>query len=324
MRRWGPGVLAGALVLVALLALRSANAPTPEPAASPTAAPPPRPAAPARPFRPWSPAAAAPVVPDDAHPPSIYEAGHSAVAEVLGFVAIRCWVGPEWDTEDLVGAYHQKISNGWYTNVEDRLAGQHGVEKRFEVPDAPADARDWEKVDFETLFVVSWRAEGPGETVPCEVHTLERATLRVRVIDQEGRAVSGAKVFGCGSGADGDPSGLAVLEEAHAGSDCALRAYRVGDVEICDGTLEVTALAPNEERAIDLPATCSDLRDPSALELGLVEPLAFELEPSPLTELSYEEQIARFQALKSHGLGDGADALLDGLIAHREHMIAWP
>jgi hypothetical protein len=273
---------------------------------------------PERPPLPSLPGPTAPTEPDEAHPPSVYEAGHAAVAESLGLVAIRCWVGPEWDTEDLVGKYHQKISNGWYTNVEEQLVGDRGVEKRFEVPDVPPDADEFERIDFETLFVVSWRAERPGEMVPCEVHTLERAALRVRVRDLDGNAVPGATVYGCGSNGQSDARGLATLEETHASSACELTAYTAGAERMCQGKLGVSALAADEERAVDLTVECGALVEAAE---DMLQTFGFELPKSDFPELSDEEEIARFRELKGRDLGPGADALLDGLIAHREYLI---
>jgi hypothetical protein len=177
-------------------------------------------------------------------------------------VAIQCWVGPEWDTDDLVGPFQQRIANGWYTNVESSLSGYHSVEQRYVKADVPPDAHFTERVGFETYMDVSWRAE-PGEVLAeCEVHRVERATLRVTAVDARGRPLGETTVYGCGGSGETDAHGVATLEVQTA-TRCGLTAYRYGaglqTADTCNGSVLVTPLAGGEIRDATVTLACFDI-----------------------------------------------------------------
>ncbi len=292
-----------ALALVAgLLAIRPTPV-APEPmAVAPVAAAP-------RAVRP-PPAA---VAPPDAPPPA-YLAGHAAIAGALGYVAVKCWVGTEWDTDGLVGEFHQKIEGGWYTNVETALSGEHGVERRYEDPAAPL------RTGFETLFVVSWSATEPGGVVPCHVEQIEHAELRVRVVDAADRPVPGARVSGCGASGESDAAGLAVLDEAKARHECVVRGQVPHDGGgVCAGQARVPALAADETRDVVVALQCRELGEEPRVSAGARS----EPWPIQLPERTDAEELAVLQDLSRRDLGDAGDRLIDELVAHKERMAAW-
>jgi hypothetical protein len=314
VRRWpSVAVALGILALVAagawwLWPVPAAEAPATR-AALPTPTPPVARPVPSRPV--LAPPSAPP---PEAAPASPYLAAHEAVAQALGYVAITCWVGTAWDTEDLVGAYHQKIKHGWYSNVEESLAGRHGVERQWYDPDRG------EPGQFETLFEVSWTASAPGESVPCTVHTLSYADVRVHVADQDGRPVAGATVYGCGSHAETDAQGEGVLEQVFAGERCSLSASAFpAEGERCSGTLAAGPFVADSGVDLDMAVTCGSLFDAYSREEPDPEPASA---PSGLVALSTEDELARFRVLAGQDLGEDGDRLIDALIIHREAMLA--
>lgn len=312
VRTWivvAPGALGAVVLAWWLLARRPVVAP---PAPAVAANPPPVPeAAPAAPpvDPPTAPeaAAAAPTL-----------AAHAAVAEALGYVAIRCFVGTEWDTDDLVGKYHQRIAGGWYTNVENALAGRHGVERRYPIPGQEGPMA----VTFENLFEVSWSAAAPGDVVPCTVHPIEHAELQVRLVDDAGRPAAGFQVYGCSGDDVTDADGLAVLE-VEAGDPCRLTAYAKATEghALCRAHADEPALVKDEVRRVELRLEC----------LTVEEHIARRDEPDPpprgpppdfLPEIPDAEELARFRELARRDFGPEGNALVGGLVAHRERMIA--
>lgn len=318
-RRIGLGALAlfVALAVAWWLVPAPAPAPAPTPVATAEAPPPERPPVPT--VRPVVEAAAD--TDTEEPPPSVYLEGHLAVAEALGALAIRCWVGPEYDTEDLVGAFHQKVSNGWYTNVETELEGYHSVERKYyDNPDAPTERERGPQ--FETLFRVSWSATDRDGVVPCQVHfDVAYGELRVHVVDEQGAPVRGATVYGCGRSADSDAQGLALLEQVFAETRCSLTAYTSGASAMCRGTTTLEPwLAADEVRDVELPLDCQTMED----LLAGAEPLA-RPPRRPRRKgsgLSTEEELRRFRALKGRSdLGEGGQRLVDDLIEHREFLL---
>ena len=267
----------------------------------------------------------------DVPEPSPYLAAHAAVAEALGLVAIRCWVGTEYDSDDLVGWYQQRISNGWYTNVVTQLEGRQAVERRFERPDVPEDAARWEKYDFETLFVVSWKAEAPGEVARCEVHPQGYGTLRVRVVDQDGLPLPRASVHCCGAAAESDRHGVAVLEQVRAGRPYVLKGARheidhtLREGDWCEGFMAVDPFEPDETRELELALHCLEFEEVVAGDAAMFLELNTASVEEPVEELprpSTAEELARLRALRaSPAMGEAAGRLLDTLIAGRERAL---
>lgn len=261
--------------------------------------------------------------PHDPPAPDSKAAGHSRVAEALGLVAIRCFVGEELDGDDLVGRFHQRIENGWYSHVERSLEGEHPVERRLAAvepnPDLPDGLGD---VDFETIFTVRWKASAPGETVPCTVEWPRYAEVTVRAVDDEGGPIAGAKLYGCGGGGISDANGEATWQ-VFADEPCLLRGHTpfVAGQMIRGGAAPLEALEEHAQVAVDLRLSASgrpDVEIPVAR--GPVAPRTALLRANPTTEADHREEIRVFQGLLDGATGTQAE-LLEGLIAHRERLI---
>jgi hypothetical protein len=230
-----------------------------------------------------------------------YLAGHAAIAQALGYVAVSCWIGTEWDTESLGG--YQKIKGGWYSDVKRELVGEDLVTRRYPRPsDEPAGELTFE----EPLFYVSWAASAPGQEVPCTVRYPIYAELRVAVVGADGAPVEGAQVYGCSSQGRSE-GGVALLEQALAGEDCALH----GNFGVHAGYAMVSALAENEIRTLTLLVS-EDAAPP------VFTPAPATLRRSP------EEELAALRTLSEAGdlSADGAQ-LVGQIIAHLELRKAW-
>ncbi|MFT4628265.1 MAG: hypothetical protein ACI8PZ_006960 [Myxococcota bacterium] len=139
---------------------------------------------------------------DEEVTPESWSAAHTALAEALGYVAIRCYVGTEMDADDYVGSrFGRKVENGWFSDVVRTLEGTAVVERSFAstlpgriVGDLVLDR------DFEAVFQVSWKAEAFGTTVPCTVAWPTYADLTVQVVDQHGEPVPEVRVAIGGQG----------------------------------------------------------------------------------------------------------------------------
>lgn len=249
---------------------------------------------------------------------SPYRFAHASVAEALGYVAIECWVGTTFDTDELVSKhptgpipfsndFHQRISNGWYTNVEKSLSGWHGVHRR-----AP-----WSPMG-EALFVVSWSATAPGEVVPCKVHPLDSGTLRVTVHDPEGRPVPQVEVHGCLSHGKTDAEGLAVLENAHAVAGCSVTAQMTGPSDgapqhVCYGAQTIEGLAAGETEEVDLQLRCGTWRE--------VHDVDGDEEPE-LRVLDTQAETDRLYDLSDEDVGEPGNQVVEDLLVERELLHA--
>lgn len=234
---------------------------------------------------------------------------HQDIAAALGLVGIRCHVGAELDTRDLGGSYNQRIEGGWYSDVVVSLEGNQEIARRF-----PRDATDdpW-AVDLETLFFVSWKAETPGQTVPCEVSWPLYAELRVRVIDTSGRPVADARVFGCGKQGKSDENGRLTLD-GHAERACGLIGMTVA-YPLLIGNASVPPLDEHEVREVDL--TLEDLRP------GEPPPPADRpqrLIRWPPTETDQLREIYVFTRLRAEA-DDSRAELYDSLIENRRENL---
>lgn len=203
MRRWIP-VLVLAVVLLVLLALFGPwpTRPTPE-VSRPVSRAQPVPARTPTPSR-GRPAARAvesveEPVEEPPGPGSTVEA-HHRIAEALGGVSIRCWVGTQLDGTGIWGGrYAPRIENGWYSDVVSTLQGRQMV---MEEPDANGDN------EGKPLFEVRWEAEEAPSTVPCEVIWPDYAELVVRAVDDEGAPVEGVTIGGCSIDGHTDADGV--------------------------------------------------------------------------------------------------------------------
>jgi len=182
---------------------------------------------------------------------------YSDVAEALGYVAIRCYVGPEYDSDDYVGKIPQRVSNGWYTYIADTLRGTKYVERRYPVKDVDADASLMEHLgalDFETLFIVSWEAQQPGQTVPCTISYPKFAELRVTPRDQNGEVIDDVRVHGCGGQRTREGDEIVFADVfAEEEEPCFLKASCPADGVSCGGVLELPPFNEHEVRSVEFP-----------------------------------------------------------------------
>jgi len=148
--------------------------------------------------------------------PSGYAQAHADIAHVLGYVSVHCPVGAEVDGR-LVGMFSQRIHNGWYSNVETRLAGTHVIETQV-------GHNEKGRPEYETKLRVSWSATEAGQAVRCTIEPITWVPVTVIVRDSEGQPVAGAHVFGCG--VDGDTGLDGVLRtKARDHASCTVRTH---------------------------------------------------------------------------------------------------
>lgn len=247
--------------------------------------------------------------------PGGYADAHAAIARELGYVATHCYVGPEWDSDDLVGKFHQVVADGWYSHVETTLTGRRLVERRITWPGVPDDAPLFDRIDFADEFFVSWDATEPGQSVPCTVEHIARGALRVTVVDQQGHEVDGVRVSGCGTERVA-VDGRARLDGYRAGEWCTLRALCLGK-DWCDGRLELAPLDPGEQREVtfevwsEVPATREEKH-----EHMLTRPRWTAPPPDPL-ELSDDQELVRLQRMATRDLPPHTAELVDRLVARK-------
>ncbi|MBX2799488.1 MAG: hypothetical protein KTR31_17565 [Myxococcales bacterium] len=236
--------------------------------------------------------------------PHTARAGHQRVAEELGLVATRCFVGPEYDGDNYVGGFLQRVENGWYSHVEARLEGSRKVEQRFEGPNG--------QPEFESRFIVSWSATKPGQTVPCQVGRMRFALAHVTVLDPSGEPAEGVTVYGCGGSGTSDPSGV-VEFAVHAGQPCDLTAYLPG--EVSRATASVPAF---REGKVDRITIELETHDASDVQFELpTRPQSIATRPE--TEEEWDAEADLFEAWAA-GAEGSEKALYEALVNHRRRM----
>ena len=142
---------------------------------------------------------------------------HVRLAEALDPVAIRCWVGTEWEGLTLEKTRtRQAIEGGWYSDTVTELSGAHLVratERHLDLSRFPSRLF---RTDRTSLFRVSWEAERLGEEVACTVHPVELAAIDVQVVDEDGRPLPESRVY-LGANGTTDPQGWTTIEGLAAG-----------------------------------------------------------------------------------------------------------
>lgn len=142
----------------------------------------------------------APEQPEVAPGPGSAVVAHQRIAEALGGVSIRCYVGTQLDGTALWGGrYQPRIEDGWFSDVVRTLEGERQV---MQSPEVEGDN------EAKPLFEVRWKAEEAPSSVPCEVHWPDYAELVVRAIDAEGAPVEGVQVSGCSLNGRTDAEGV--------------------------------------------------------------------------------------------------------------------
>lgn len=158
-----------------------------------------------RPPRTWTPPVEPPEAAEEEDEDTI-RAMQARFAEKAGIVAIRCFVGTEYDGLPLVGRYGPAVQDGWYSDLVRERSGARFAEARYDTGPGFLD------FDLENPFYVTWDApEGASSTV-CTVHSMQFAYLTVEVLDPERRPVAQAMLFGCGASGRTDAAGLVELE----------------------------------------------------------------------------------------------------------------
>jgi hypothetical protein len=262
-------VLVCVAVLVFLLYLPSSGTTSEEPAADPT---------PQRDLthHPGSVDTADGVQDEGVVVPEGYPEAHAAIAEAMGYTAMVCWVGHDWDGEVVVnGSYNMRIEDGWYSDIEPSLYGRKAVDLPKKVP-CPDTGIRWLGcgVEFERLFWVSWKAEEPGQVATCTVEYATWGELRVAVRDQYGELIDGARVEGCGSEGKAVNGERAVLSDVFAGGRCTLFASCFNGV-FCSGMSSVSPpLRANEIREVTLDVVVWD--SPESRSLSFERHKAFD------------------------------------------------
>jgi hypothetical protein len=200
--------------------------------------------------------------------PNSVAVGHSRVAEALGLVSTRCFVGSAYGSPDLVGGvYDSDIHDGWYSNVETALEGSRRVEQRFV---DPKEKKLRDRYTFESLFVVHWKAEAPGQTVECTVEPIRYAELTVVATDEVGRPLSGARIHGCGGRGTTDDEGRVSYQVFANDPACTVRAVSGEPVPGLNVNKELAPFHEHETRTVEIelleqPYELPSFEQPNAL-----------------------------------------------------------
>lgn len=245
------------LALVAALALLGLwwFLPSTEPAAGPS---PKTPAAPA-PIAP-RPAAAPelppPPPPEPAGPaPGSIADAHRRIAERLGLITVRCFIGEQFDDQHFTDFYYRpRVENGWFTALVEEPQGAAVLSIMHKDPDDDSMAAML-AATFEFPYQIRWSApEGAIET-GCRVEEVGTAKLYVE-IEQEGggdELFAGMPVHysagGCGFYASG-PGPVLEGEVKVIGTEpsCELFVSSIGS----SATLPLQAMVPGEERRVSV------------------------------------------------------------------------
>ncbi|MFK7931388.1 MAG: hypothetical protein AB8H79_24620 [Myxococcota bacterium] len=237
--------------------------------------------------------------------PNSAAAGHQDVAAALGYTMIRCFVGPDFPDDELVGRYVSSVEDGWFSTVVTEPSGEMILERRIRSEDGRA--RDWEPV-----AVVRWASDDSETTlVECSMDPVVFGSVEVRVTVDGGGPVEAPSVFGCGGSAT-PIDGVVRLDRVLAPGPCTVRGMASRSLELCSGTAEVDPVLADQVTSVDLTLECVDvadalaqLRDPGSLDLPSRE------EAAARSTREYEALLAYSEARPRTG---DAAALIDDLL----------
>jgi hypothetical protein len=257
--------------------------------------------------------------------PEGYPEAHAAIAEAMGYTAMVCWVGHDWDGEVVVnGSYNMRIQDGWYSDVETSLYGRKAVDLPRSVP-CPDTGKSWFGcgVEYERLFYVSWKAEEPGQVATCTVEYATYGELRIDVRDQHGELVDGVRVAGCGSEGRAVNGKKAVLADVNAGDRCPLLASCFGGKLCADLIYLSPPLRENEIRELTLDVVVVD--GPESRRLSFERSKSIDVgadERAPSLQRSFEDELVVLREMAlSEVNSEALSELVEDLIRHREWVL---
>jgi hypothetical protein len=256
---------------------------------------------------------------DPLHQPGSAAAAHAAIAEELGLVGIRCRLPPGVPTGPPIGLFRPRVVDGWLSDVVYSREGERPADFPVEPgPGAPEEARP----RFETAYYVSWKASRFGESVPCVVRPVERGTLVLTLVDDEGEPVDGVDLRACGRSGTTQVGHLE-LDDVLAGEPCTVQGTRVTEDGVCTVREAVTVPAGGTA-TVEVALRCAELLDVGAIDVlsADFEDLREAVRPEAAYTLDEEAEIALFRRLRAQvEPGSEAAALYDDLIRHREERI---
>jgi hypothetical protein len=122
-----------------------------------------------------------PQPPAEAAPLPEQATAHATLAEELGWVAIRCFVGDTLDGDNYVGPLDPRVEDGWYTDLVYTLSGSKQISRSSRRFDATQSL--WTRRVQTPAFVVSWHADRLGQSVPCTVQAPGHADVTIELVD---------------------------------------------------------------------------------------------------------------------------------------------
>lgn len=154
-------------------------------------------------------------------------------------------------------------------------------------------------------YVVSWRAERWGDTVPCTIGPVGFGTVDFRVVDGAGRPLDGVMVA-AGGRVGRSVGGRVTLERVTADIEQGILAFSVSAAGSCEALDQVTVPAgARVERTLAMTCTPIEELDPSKSIIQQAAPMLLggeaEYEEDPVAELVV------FERLRA-GARDGSDA----------------